>query len=377
MVKTLINKLGIYVFVGVIMISLFVVPRAYAGTLSCTVTTAALCTGGTNTIILRMSGSTNAHAELPSQSHPNYANNVICCSGVTGLSNTCTAPSAVVLRMSGVTNAHSEQNTLTNVNYTSNACISVPTGGTISVGYQATNCNGYDTTLGSMSGSTNAHVGNSSQYATKICATGEVAAPNPIPTTTSISPTSKNIGSAGFTLTVNGTNFIATSVVNFAGSARATTYVSATQLTAAILGTDLTVGGSYNITVTNPTPGGGTSNTQTFKVHNVIPNITSIFPISVPIGSPQFTMTINGINFASNSQVKFGGLSRATTFINSTILSAVILASDLVSAGTFNITVYNPSTGENSSAYPFTVGPTGRREFNYSRTFYGSASLRN
>lgn len=361
---------------SLIVVSIFIASPAYAGTLSCTVTTAAACTGGTNTIILRMSGSTNAHAELPSQSNGNYAGSVICCSGVTGLSNACTAPSAVVLRHAGATNAHSEQNSLTNVNYTSNSCISVPTGGTISVGYQATNCTGYDTTLGSMSSATNAHVGDGAQYATKICATGVATAPNPVPTTTSISPTSKNIGNAGFTLTVNGTNFISTSVVNFAGGARATTYVSATQLTAAILISDLTTGGTYNITVTNGAPGGGTSNAQTFIVHNAIPNITSILPVSVPTGSSQFSMTVNGINFVSNSQVKYGGLARATTFINSTLLSAVILASDLVSAGTFGITVYNPTTGVTSSSQPFTVGPLGRREFNYSRTFYGSASLR-
>lgn len=358
---------------SLIVVSIFIASPVYAGTLSCTVTTAAACTGGTNTIILRMSGSTNAHAELPSGS--NYTGSVVCCSGITGLGNSCsTGVTSSVLWLAGATNAHSSQ-VQTNANYNSNACISVPTGGTISVGYQATNCTGYDTTLGSMSGATNAHVGDGTQYTTKICATGG-ATSNPVPTTTSISPTSKNIGDAGFTLTVNGTNFIATSVVNFAGSARTTTYVSATQLTATILISDLTTGGTFNITVTNPTPGGGISNAQSFIVHNTIPNITSIIPTSVPTGSAQFTMTVNGVNFVSNSQVKFGGLSRTTTFISSTQLSAVILVSDLTSAGTFSITVYNGTTGETSSAYQFTVGPLGRREFNYSKTFYGSASLR-
>lgn len=145
---------------------------AYAGTLSCSVTTAALCTGGTNTVILRMSGASNAHAELPSQATAAYDSNVVCCSGVTGLSNACTAPSAVVLRLAGVTNAHSEQNSQANANYTSNACISVPSGGTVSVGYQATNCTGFDTTLGSMFAVTNAHVGNAAAYsAIQICGT--------------------------------------------------------------------------------------------------------------------------------------------------------------------------------------------------------------
>ena len=65
-------------------------------------------------------------------------------------------------------------------------------------------------------------------------------------------PISKTIGDAGFDLTVNGTNFISSSVANFAGSPRATHYVSANQLTATILASDLTTLGTFDITVTNP-----------------------------------------------------------------------------------------------------------------------------
>src|SRR3989344_6550328 len=59
-----------------------------------------------------------------------------------------------------------------------------------------------------------------------------VSADNPVPTTTSISPPSVAKDSGAFTLTVNGTNFLNNSSVNVNGSPRATTYVSATQLTA-------------------------------------------------------------------------------------------------------------------------------------------------
>src|SRR5207244_747178 len=89
---------------------------------------------------------------------------------------------------------------------------------------------------------------------------------NPVPTTTSISPTNKIVGAAAFTLTVNGTNFVSTSVVQFAGSARTTTVVNSTQLTVSIPATDLTTAGTFNITVFSPTPGGGMSNAQTFTV---------------------------------------------------------------------------------------------------------------
>jgi hypothetical protein len=84
------------------------------------------------------------------------------------------------------------------------------------------------------------------------------------PTITSMSPTSAIAGDPAFTLTVNGTNFVSGSTVNFSGNARTTTFVSATQLTAAILATDIAIAGTFNVTVTNP--GGGTSNSVSFMV---------------------------------------------------------------------------------------------------------------
>ena len=51
-----------------------------------------------------------------------------------------------------------------------------------------------------------------------ITQTATVTFNNPAPTTTSISPTTKTVGDATFTLTVNGTNFVSTSTVNFNGS---------------------------------------------------------------------------------------------------------------------------------------------------------------
>lgn len=91
-------------------------------------------------------------------------------------------------------------------------------------------------------------------------------AQNPLPTTTNISPSSRRQGRPGFNLLVTGTNFIASSVVNFNGSPRVTTFNSSTRLRAAIPASDLTVVGDYPITVTNPGPGGGTSNAQIFTV---------------------------------------------------------------------------------------------------------------
>ena len=139
----------------------------HAGTLTCTVSST--CSSGV--VIFRISSSTNAHAELPSQS--NYAN-LICCSGVTNVSSSCTSTFAVVLKLSSTTNAHVEQNTQST--FTSQACISVASGGTSTVGYQSTNCTGFDTTVASMVSATNSHVGDANAYTLKICATASAPA---------------------------------------------------------------------------------------------------------------------------------------------------------------------------------------------------------
>jgi hypothetical protein len=90
---------------------------------------------------------------------------------------------------------------------------------------------------------------------------------NLVPITTSISPTFADAGGPGFVLTVNGSNFVSSSIVKWNGSSRATSYVSANRLTASIAASDIAAAGVFLVTVTNPAPGGGTSNAQTFTVN--------------------------------------------------------------------------------------------------------------
>lgn len=198
----------------------------------------------------------------------------------------------------------------------------------------------------------------------------------PTPTTTSLAPNTITAGASGFTLTVYGTNFVPGAVALFNGSTRTTNFVSATELQVSLLTSDLTTAGSYLVTVQNPSPVAAGSNAQIFTVHNLVPNITSLSPNSSSIGGSAFTLSLTGVNFLPTSVVYIGTTPLTTTYVSGTGLTALVPASLLLSAGTFSITVFNPSTGETSSPQPFTVGPLGRYEFNYSRTFYGSASLR-
>jgi len=81
-----------------------------------------------------------------------------------------------------------------------------------------------------------------------------------------LNPASIAPGSKAFTLTVIGTGFKTSAFVNWDGSKRATTYISSSQLQASIKATDVASAKTAWITVTNPAPGGGTSNVIFFPV---------------------------------------------------------------------------------------------------------------
>jgi hypothetical protein len=93
-----------------------------------------------------------------------------------------------------------------------------------------------------------------------------LAFPNPVPGLTSLNPTSVSPGSPAFTLTVIGNNFVNGSVIRWNNSDRATTYISATQLTATIPASDIASNRPVNVSVFNPSPGGGLSNSLLFAV---------------------------------------------------------------------------------------------------------------
>jgi hypothetical protein len=180
---------------------------------------------------------------------------------------------------------------------------------------------------------------------------------NPVPTTTSLSPSTAVAGGAAFTLTVNGTGFVSNSVVQWNGSNRTTTYISSTQLTAAITAADIASAGTAQVTVVDPAPGGGTSNAQTFTITtSPVPTTTSLSPSTAAAGGAAFTLTVNGTGFVSNSVVQWKGSSRTTTYVSSTQLTAAITAADIASAGTASVTVVNPTPGGGTSnAQTFTI----------------------
>ncbi len=127
-----------------------------------------------------------------------------------------------------------------------------------------------------------------------------VVGPNPVPTLTSLNPSSAAAGGPGFTLTVTGTGFVTTSQVKFNGKAETTSFVSSTQVTASISAADIATAATVNVTVTSPAPGGGTSGVLTFSITGAPPTVVSLTPNSGTGGTRTFSMVYSDPNGVSD-----------------------------------------------------------------------------
>ncbi|MBI2686890.1 MAG: choice-of-anchor D domain-containing protein [Acidobacteria bacterium] len=92
------------------------------------------------------------------------------------------------------------------------------------------------------------------------------AVSNPLPVLDTFVPAAVSAGGGAFALTVTGSRFVSGSTVNWNGTARTTTFVSVTELRAAIAAADIVAPGSIEITVTSPAPGGGKSAGKIFTM---------------------------------------------------------------------------------------------------------------
>ena len=191
--------------------------------------------------------------------------------------------------------------------------------------------------------------------------TVEVVANNPVPELTVISPeSSTDIGSGGLGLTVTGSNFIATSFVHWNGADRPTTYISSTQLSAAVAASDLVTPSTSTVTVHNAGPGGGESGAKTFTLNYPAPSLSSISPTSAVKGTSLVTISLTGSGFSSASTALWNGIDLGTTsFSSATQLTLTVPSSQLATDGTILITVTNPSPGGGTTSEQiFTVGDT-------------------
>ena len=85
------------------------------------------------------------------------------------------------------------------------------------------------------------------------------------------------------------------------------------------------------------------------------PTTTSINPTNANAGTPGLTLTVNGTNFINGSTVTWNGSSRATTFVNSTQLTAAITPADVSTAGTATVGVTTLGAASTSNTQTFTI----------------------
>lgn len=186
-----------------------------------------------------------------------------------------------------------------------------------------------------------------------------VSPPNPLPSIATITPNTAVDGSAPFTLRVNGSGFVAGSVVRWDGQNRQTEFVSDSVLRAQILAGDLVGTGQASVTVLNPPPGGGVSNIASFTItagQNPSPTLTSISPNAANAGAGTFSITATGTNFVASSRIRWNGQDLATLFNSATQLVATVPASLIVTQGTAQVTVFTPTPGGGvSSPQNFTI----------------------
>jgi hypothetical protein len=110
--------------------------------------------------------------------------------------------------------------------------------------------------------------------------------------------------------------------------------------------------GSYTVTATLQP---GTSQFQTSDgttpliIESPVPDILSLSPMTVTAEGPAFMLTVNGSSFIHGSVVIWNSSPRITTYVSTTQLTAQILASDLINAGSAMVTVYNDIPGGGTS----------------------------
>jgi trimeric autotransporter adhesin len=176
------------------------------------------------------------------------------------------------------------------------------------------------------------------------------------PTLTSLNPNTSFNNIPSLSLATNGTGFVSGSVIVWNGTAMPTTFVSSTQLTTTIPGNFLTLVGTENVFVLNPDS--TVSNTLPFNITvnpSTTPTLTSISPTKTAVGSPSFTLTLNGTNFAPGCVAYFGGNPLPTTVVSDIQLTAQVPASDLTAVAEIPVTAQNTQS-KPSNPIPFLVG---------------------
>jgi hypothetical protein len=200
--------------------------------------------------------------------------------------------------------------------------------------------------------------GGGSATTTDPCA---VSITNPAPSISSVS----KVGVVAFAnydgkLVIAGRGFDSHSVVHWGSHSLRTNCSDTNDIQATVPLAFFNNLGEVAVTVVNPTPGGGTSNTYHLTIDNAVPGFTSVQPRAVETGTGTTTITVYGDRFAPGSLVMVNGARRTTHYISESELTAQLPANDFSQAGNLAISVFTGRpAGGSSQTRPLPVGAYG------------------
>lgn len=171
---------------------------------------------------------------------------------------------------------------------------------------------------------------------------------NPIPQINALIPESSNVGNSGFTLSIKGEKFTLDSKARFDTKELITRFLDNFSLQADVPSSELQMPRDVPVSVINPLPGGGASNSLIFKIYNLAPWVDYITPDTISLGHPELVsgsiiLRVYGKNFMPVSTVNLNGNNLKTKFISSILLEAEVNPSEIKSLGKYAVVVINPS----------------------------------
>ncbi|MFA6099717.1 MAG: hypothetical protein WC750_02420 [Patescibacteria group bacterium] len=93
----------------------------------------------------------------------------------------------------------------------------------------------------------------------------------------------------------------------------------------------------------------------TIRLFMTPPFVDSLTPSSIVAGTDSLLVRIEGNNFESGAIARFSGVDKTTAYISPTLIRVTLGASDMSTAGVYEITVHNPISNTTSNAADFTV----------------------
>ena len=185
---------------------------------------------------------------------------------------------------------------------------------------------------------------------------GKIEPLNATPLLNSITPASTEVDK-DVVITLIGNNFSATSVINFGGNPHSPTTVEPTQMTLRIPAAELRAG-DVPVSVTNPPPGGGTSDVFPFRVldnTNPVPSVSSVVPPEVAAGASSVNVAIDGAGFIAATTVNLGGVVVPVTVVASNRIEFSVGAALLRNAESLAGLVANPLPGGGTASFSLSV----------------------